>query len=163
MTAFSYAKDVRPAFVAHMAARLDARLCAQARDLFEAHGVNSPVTSSSILIFLNRRGPGTIADICRIDGQSHQLATSRLTPLLKDGFVQASADPHDGRRQLLSLTRKGRAEAKKLEAACSDIAHALKGLNEEFGVDLMFILESAEKALARTPLIERVNGGAYVA
>lgn len=155
--AFSYAPELRPAFVAHMASRLDALICAQTKKVLDASGVETPVRSVSIMMRLLRRGPASIADIARIEGQSHQLVSSRVAPLEKAGLVRVKPDSQDERRKLLSLTSKGVADARKVEKICGNIAAAFSDLNKELGVDLMATLEHSEQALQREPIAMRIS------
>ncbi|WP_109354029.1 MarR family winged helix-turn-helix transcriptional regulator [Sphingorhabdus sp. EL138] len=154
--AFSYAPELRPAFLAHMSARLDALVCFQSKSLLLEAGAITPVLSVSIIVFLSVHGPGTIADIARIDGQSHQLVKSRLRPPEALGLVSAKPDPSDDRKRILSLTAKGRADAKRILAVSQKIAAAVEALQGELKVDLTNAIMHAEKSLMRRPLSERI-------
>lgn len=151
-SAFSYATDLRPAFLAHMADRLDRLICGQTKELLIEAKVRTPVTCISIIVFLAKNSTGTIADIARLDGQSHQLIQSRIGPLEKLGLVETQIDPEDSRRRLLVLTKDGQRDAKKVEAACQHVARKLMTMNAELETDLMLLLEKAEQYLARNPL-----------
>lgn len=153
--AFSYAPDLRPGFVAHMANRLDALICAQTKEILEAAEVKTPVHSVSVMLHLLRQGPASIADIARSQERSHQLIVSRVAPLEKSGLVKMETDPEDERRKILSFTRAGAIDARKAERVSLKIAASFTDLHEELGVDLMAFLERAEQLLRQKPLAVR--------
>jgi len=150
--AFAYAVDIRPAFLAHMANRLDRLICKQTKDLLEEAGLTAPVTCLSILIFLKKHGSGAIADIAKVDGQSHQLIQSRISPLEKLGLVESELDAIDSRRRNLKLTALGIGEAGKAEVISKQIAEKIAEMNAVLDADLMSLLEKAESYLTRNPL-----------
>jgi DNA-binding MarR family transcriptional regulator len=154
--AFSYAPELRAAFIAHMADRLNTLICVQTGEMLKKAGAVTPIRCVSAMIYLLKRGPASLADIADTDGQSHQLVSSRVAPLEELGLVTRTDDPNDARRKLLKLTAKGKADAKLLEKLCRDIASALEDLSSEIGVDLVSALETAEKELARRPIAERL-------
>ncbi len=158
--AFSYAKDLRPAFLAHMADRLNALVCRQTKVLLQKAGAQTPVRSVSVMIYLDKNGPSSVADIARSEGQSHQLVTSRTAPLERLGLIKSYDDPQDDRRRLLKLTAKGAKDAARVTRASKDVAASLGKLNDEIGVDLMSVIEAAEQSLLRQPIAERVNSRA---
>ena len=153
--AFFYAKDLRPAFLAHMASRLDALICKQTKEIYRRANVIAPVRSVSVVVHLSRCGAASIADIARVEGQSHQLVSSRVAPLVDLGLVKITPDLDDERSKVMSLTPTGKADAKKIEKLCGEIASTFRNLNKELGADLMTLLEQAEKSLSRTPIAER--------
>jgi DNA-binding MarR family transcriptional regulator len=61
------------------------------------------------LSWLNRQGPLTIADLARWEQVRPQTMGTTVAGLLHAGLVSKAADPADGRREIISLTRDGRA------------------------------------------------------
>ncbi len=154
-TAFSHLSDIRPAFLGHLANRLDTLIGQQTRTIFSEAGAKTPPRSASVMLFLLKLGDASIADMARRDGQSHQLVASRIGPLETLGLIEVVADPDDDRRKLCRLTAAGREDALIVERTGRGIAQAMQTLNDELGIDLMDAIERAEKSLARTPLNER--------
>jgi DNA-binding MarR family transcriptional regulator len=150
--AFSYASDLRPAFLAHMANRLDRLICKQTKELLIEASVEAPVACLSIMVFLSKHGSGTIADVARLDGQSHQLIQSRIAPLEKLGLMGTETDPKDNRRRLMFLTEKGKRDATKIESVSKQVAANFQAMNLELDADLMTLIENAEQYLTRNPL-----------
>jgi len=78
----------------------------------------------SVLSHCFRHGALPGADIARLERVKPQSLTRLLAELEADGLLQREADPHDGRRQLLSLTATGarcvRDEVQRREASLAD-------------------------------------------
>lgn len=155
--AFSYAQNLRPGFLAHMANRLDALICGQTEAMLQDAGVVTPVRSVSTMIYLRKCGPASLADIAAADRQSHQLVSSRVGPLEELGLVTRTIDKNDRRRKLLKLTAKGRADSKIIERVCEQIALGLDHLRHEINLDLMSAIEEAETRLKQMPIELRSN------
>lgn len=155
--AFSHAQEFKGAFLAHMAARLDTLICEQCKVLFEDAGIKAPVTSMSIFVFLMKYGEGSISDICKIGGQSHQLTASRIKALIQLDMVELKKDETDKRKQLVAFTQKGLNEVDAIAEALKSVSLVFEDLNRELGVDLLLKLEEAERSLTRFPLNERIQ------
>ena len=112
--------DVLPTALALRASLsgLQRTLRAQAR----AEGLGS--AKLSVLAQCARHGALPAAEIARLERVKPQSLTRLLAELEADGLLQRQADPADGRRQLLSLTRAGARsigdEAARREAALAD-------------------------------------------
>lgn len=154
-SAFSYLADIRPAFLGHMANRLDTLIGKQSKVMLADAGAKSPGRSASVILFLLKHGEASIADMARSDGQSHQLVASRIGPLEKLGLLTTEIDTQDERRKICRLTSEGQEDAKIVEQVVRKIAQGLAALNQEIGFDLMDAIEKAEKSLSRFPLHER--------
>ncbi len=157
MLALSFLGPLRPAFLAHVADRLNADICEQTAILFAEREIGAPVKSASTLLFLLKQGPATLTEIARTDGQSHQTLSARLAPLEALGLIQRTFDPNDNRRRPYELTRAGVAEAKRVEAACAEIAGAIGGLFNELGVDVLAHLDEVREALRQRPIATRIK------
>lgn len=152
---FSYPADIRPAFLGHMANRLDSLIGRQSEAMLAEAGAKTPRRSVSVMLFLLQHGDASIADMARRDGQSHQLIASRIGPLETLGLIVTMADPDDERRKLCRLTPQGRDDAQIVAQVARKIAVSLTALNREIGFDLMGAIEAAEKSLSKVPLYER--------
>jgi DNA-binding MarR family transcriptional regulator len=152
----SYLGDLRPAFVANFALRLVDAICEETQAHADRLGILAPSRTHSAILFLHRRGPATLSEIARIDGQSHQLVSARFAPLEQLGLIERFDDPMDGRRKPYRLTRTGRADAKLIEAATVREAEAMQRLFEEMGQDLIAVLEEAIERLRIKPLSKRL-------
>jgi DNA-binding MarR family transcriptional regulator len=152
----SYLGDLRPAFVAHLADRLNQVIWSETQIYADRVGIRAPLKTHSALLFLLQQGPASLSEIARVDGQSHQLLASRVDPLERMGFVERFADPKDARRNPYRLTKTGREEARRVEAAIAVKSEAMRRLFAEMDQDLIAVLEDALERLRAKPLGQRI-------
>jgi DNA-binding MarR family transcriptional regulator len=93
-----------------LASRLAAELRAilgQLKRKLRKHGGLNDFTSSQIAIILRleEHGPATVSSLARGEGMRPQSMSSVIAPLEEMGFVAGAADPNDGRKTLMSLTK----------------------------------------------------------
>lgn len=62
----------------------------------------------SVLVRLADRNGVTASDLAAAEGVRHQSMTATVGSLAARGLVERRPDPHDGRRQLLTLTAEGK-------------------------------------------------------
>jgi DNA-binding MarR family transcriptional regulator len=148
------------AFVDMRLHRLRVLITEQCDDLFLERGISAPSAAVSVLLFLSQKGHANITQIANALSYSHQLINHRLGQLEKAGFIQRFADVRDKRRWLIKLTAIGRKEARKIDQALPEIAHAFDDLFEKLGVDLSRTLNEIHKSLSRETLSERLKPAA---
>jgi DNA-binding MarR family transcriptional regulator len=93
-----------------LASRLAAELRAilgQLKRKLRKHGGLNDFTSSQIAVILRleEHGPATVSSLARGEGMRPQSMSSVIAPLEEMGFVAGAADPNDGRKTLMSLTK----------------------------------------------------------
>jgi DNA-binding MarR family transcriptional regulator len=64
-------------------------------------------SQTSVLGVLAKAGPATASGLAATEGVRPQSMAATLAPLEGRGLVRREADPSDGRRQLVTLTRAG--------------------------------------------------------
>ncbi|HEY3638174.1 MAG TPA: MarR family transcriptional regulator [Rhizomicrobium sp.] len=152
----AYLGELRPAFVAHLADRLNNVIWGETQIYSDRMGIKAPLKSHSAILFLLRHGPASLSEIARLDGQSHQLLASRFDPLERMGFIERFTDPNDARRTPYRLTKAGREQARRIEAAITAKAEAMRRLFKEMDMDLIAVLEDALERLRVRPLGQRI-------
>ncbi|KOV74774.1 MarR family transcriptional regulator [Streptomyces sp. AS58] len=65
-------------------------------------------SQASVLRRLAKNGPASASDLAAAEGVRPQSMAKTVLALEEAGHVTRSQDPHDGRRQLVSLTERGR-------------------------------------------------------
>lgn len=128
--------------------KLSARLLRFARRSDGRAGLGPAQTSAISL--LAERGPMSIRELAEAEGVAHA-TMSRMVSMLEDnGAVTKSRDRHDGRRQKVELTAKGR----RLEAAAQErrqqmIDQMVGMLRPETVSELIGVLEKLNRWIGR--------------
>lgn len=103
---------------------------------------------ASALARLDRYGPATASELAKREQISPQSMGATTAALEARGLVQRTADPDDGRRQILSPTEAGRAALRDRRNAKTELMAA--------ALDAEFSAEELERLRAAAPLIERL-------
>ena len=91
----------------------------------------------SLLMSLNRPAPPTLGSVAALLAMDRTTLTANLKPLQRRGLVSVSADPADGRRQLLRLTEAGRAALADAVPVWRDTHAAIEALAGGAGVEAL--------------------------
>lgn len=149
----------REAFVGNRLGRVVDFIVEQGDLLLRDRGVTFSSTAASTVLLLSERTNLSSADLARELDHPHQLVTKRVETLIQLGLVRRKSDPHDGRRKVLALTKKGQAEAALLGQAVHDASAAFSAIYDEIGVNVSEVAASVAGALARRSLAERIKDG----
>ena len=70
-------------------------------------GEQNDFTSSqtAVILRLEKDGPATVSSLARAEGMRPQSMSAVIAPLEEMGFLAGTADPNDGRKTLMSLTK----------------------------------------------------------
>ena len=99
----------------------------------------------SILARLGRLGPLPLGRLATALGVDRTTLSRELAPLEREGLVDATTDPADGRRRVICVSKAGRARVKQ---AFPLWERAQATLAEEFGADRTAVLVGELNALA---------------
>jgi DNA-binding MarR family transcriptional regulator len=103
---------------------------------------------TAALARLDRGGPVSAAELARAEQISPQSMGVTIGGLLERGLLARSADPADGRRQILALTDAGAAALRSRRTA--RVARMAQALQEDFTE------QELEQLRAAAPLLERL-------
>ena len=103
---------------------------------------------ASALARLDRYGPSTASELAKREQISPQSMGATTAALEARGLVQRTADPDDGRRQILSPTEAGYEALRGRRNAKTELMAA--------ALDAEFSAEELERLRAAAPLIERL-------
>lgn len=146
-----------PAFLAHLLRRLSDELVQGAGDWYPKAGVSAPPRTASTLLALDANGPLGVTTIAAVLRQSHPLVITWIRQLEALALVETLADPHDRRRSVIALTRKGRAEVKRLREALAPMEQASRELLDAAAPGMFDALWRMEQACRDQPFIERLE------
>ena len=111
----------------------------------------------AVFAALRDQGPLTVGELSRRLGISHAAVSQIRTALEAEDLIRGAADPWDGRRQVLSLTARGRETAERLAPLWSAIAAAVGEILAEHAPTLPADLDALEQAIDRRGLAARVS------
>jgi DNA-binding MarR family transcriptional regulator len=146
-----------PAFLAHLLRRLSDELVQGAADWYPKAGVLAPPRTASTLLALDTHGPLGVTTIAALLRQSHPLVITWIRQLDALAMVETLADPHDRRRSVIALTRKGRAEVKRLRAALVPMEQASRELLDAAEPGLFDALWRMESACRKQSFTRRLE------
>ena len=138
--------------VRHLLADIEAQL----EESLAASGCNVMATTTGIVLLLYGEESLSIADIAKRLRYSHQLATKRVRIIEGSGFAASKDDPDDGRRRIVSLTREGKREARKLVDYLGDLEKAFRSVFDDIGTDALDVVIAADEALLGRSLAARM-------
>lgn len=107
---------------------------------------------SEALVLLERDGAMNIAAMAQRRNVTHQTMRVVVSQLEKDGWVERSLDPQDGRSQLVALSNAGRAELARTRRARSSRISAMieKTLSQEEREHLRMFITLLDRISATT-------------
>jgi len=106
-------------------------------------GVELGSSAVGLLEHLQTAGPMRVSDIAECHAVDTSTATVRVQSLQRDGLVDRTADPDDGRVSMIAISPGGRAAVERLRAARREL------LREVFGDAEVEDLEHAAALIGR--------------
>lgn len=141
--------------------RLVDLIVTQGDELFKAQGLSFPTRAASTVLLISESESLSTADIARQLQQPHQVATQRVEMLIDLGLIKRTADPKDGRRKKLVLTKRGQDECVVLRKSLAQAKSVFEGLYDEIGTDLSAASQWAIDALSQKTLPDRFEEEQY--
>ena len=80
---------------------------------------------ADVLAALDEHGAASQADVGRRAGIDRSDVVATLNELVRDGFAVRAPDPSDGRRNVVTITTKGRAILERLELVVEAVQEAV--------------------------------------
>jgi DNA-binding MarR family transcriptional regulator len=78
-----------------------------------------------LLAALDQHGPSSQADLARHTGIDRSDVVAALNELVEGGLARREPDPVDGRRNVVTVTRRGRSTLERLDVAVDGVQEAL--------------------------------------
>jgi len=146
-----------PAFLAHLLRRLSDELVQGASAWYPQAGITVPPRTASTLLALDEHGPLAVMELATLLRQSHPLVIVWIKQLKALGFVETRIDGNDRRRSVLSLTRTGKTQVKRLRKALIRMEAASRQLLDEAGPGVFDALWRMEQACRRQTFAARLQ------
>lgn len=103
------------------------------------------------------QGNFTITEIAQQIGHSHPSVSKIVTEMSKSGFITEKKDKEDGRKNVVSLSKKGRELSEKIKDQYADVTGAVEAISKEAQHDLWKAIEEWEFLLNRKSLFQYVQ------
>jgi DNA-binding MarR family transcriptional regulator len=133
---------VTTADTSEVASRLRLTIARTARRLRQEAGGELTGTQTAALATIERHGPLTPSELADLERVKRPSATRIIGRLAEAGLVERAADPDDGRVSLVSLTKAGAAELKRLRTRKN--AYLARRLRELDPADVAALERAAE-------------------
>jgi DNA-binding MarR family transcriptional regulator/N-acetylglutamate synthase-like GNAT family acetyltransferase len=110
-----------------------------------------------VFYLLQDGGEFTITAIAKEIGHSHPSVSKITAEMVKSGFVVEKKDKADGRRNMVSLSAKGKEVVEKIQDQYADVTSAVEELSAQASHDLWKALDEWEYLLEQKSLLRRVQ------
>ncbi|MDD9968126.1 MAG: MarR family transcriptional regulator [Myxococcales bacterium] len=135
--------------------RLGDRMMAEAGRTYAAFGHDAQPKWFALLALLDRRGPVTVVEAAESLGLTQPAVSQFLRGLEERRWIQLGLDPTDGRKRVVRLSKRGRAEVAAMKPMWRAVDAAARELCEEAGGHLLEALQRFEQALEQRSMAER--------
>jgi len=97
-----------------------------------------------VFYVLSQGGAKTITNIAKVIGHSHPSVSKIISEMSEHGLVAEKKDKDDGRRNMVSLSAKGKVITKKIADQYTDVNQAIEQLSAQTRNDLWKAIEEWE-------------------
>ncbi len=129
----------------------------QADVVYKYLGIKFPVVASSTVLYLAKSKEGSLTEIAKGLGMSHQLISQRVKILLNLELIEKRPAPNDKRKTIYTFTDEGKRQSQLLLDYCEGAEKAFNSLSETVGVDLLATINKAINGLNEASFAERYN------
>lgn len=137
--------------------RLSELITEDAAAIYELYGTPLQPKWFPAFHILSREGAKTITSLAAAMGHSHPSVSKIVAEMSKAGIVTEEKDRQDGRRNVISLSDKGRQIAEKIGDQYTDVGNAVEEILSQTRHDLWQAIAEWEFLLDRKGLLQRVR------
>jgi len=132
------------------------KITEDASQIYKTYGVDIQPKWFPVFYTLTQ-GEQTITGIADQIGHSHPSVSKIISEMSKKGMVAEKKDKKDGRRNVVSLSAKGKQTAEKIKAQYMDVESAIEEILANTRYDLWKAIEEWEFLLEEKSLLKRVQ------
>lgn len=136
---------------------LTENVTSDAAAIYELYGIDMQPKWFPVFYVLSQSGAKTITGIADEIGHSHPSVSKIVSEMIKAGLVMEKKDEADGRRTMVSLSRKGIRYAQNIKDQYMDVEHAIEAINSQATNNLWKAIEEWEFLLGQKSLLRRVS------
>ncbi|MEP7184368.1 MAG: bifunctional helix-turn-helix transcriptional regulator/GNAT family N-acetyltransferase [Rhodanobacter sp.] len=123
------------------------RLYAIADEVYQRSGIALRGRWFPLLRLLHDRGPRTVGEIAQAIGQTHSAVSQMADKLVREGWLEVTADTADKRVRRLGLSAQGGAAMRDAKPAWRAIQEVLESRCGEAGIEVLGTLSAFAKVL----------------
>ena len=133
------------------------KITADALRIYQTYDVDFKPKWFPVLFVLANGEEKTITGIAREIGHTHPSVSNIVREMKSKGLIREMADKADKRRNVITLSEKGRKTSERVKELCRDVATAVEGISQESHNDLWRAIGEWEDLLSARSLLERVK------
>jgi GNAT superfamily N-acetyltransferase/predicted transcriptional regulator len=137
--------------------RLSEQVTEDAAKIYGVYGVELQPRWFPVFFLLSQQGDMPITMIANEIGQSHVSVGQIVREMVKKGMVIEKSDRRDGRKTLVSLSKKGKEQAVKIAKQYIDVTGTIESMLATTTHDLWKALAEWEHLLDQKSLLKRVE------
>ncbi len=132
------------------------KITTDAADIYKLYNINLRPKWFPVFHVL-AQGNFPITEIAQQIGHSHPSVSKTVTEMSKSGLITEKKDKEDGRKNVVSLSKKGKELAEKIKDQYIDVTAAVDTISKEAQQDLWKAIEEWEFLLNRKSLLQYVR------
>ena len=137
--------------------KLSESITDDAAKIYQLYGVDLQPRWFPVFYLLSEQAEMPITTIANEIGHSHVSVSQIVKEMIRKGFVVEKKDKGDGRKTLVSLSRKGKDQAFKIQDQYKDVTGTVEALLSQTNNDLWKAMEEWEHLLEQKSLVKRVH------
>lgn len=133
------------------------RITADATHIYQIYGVDIRPKWFPLFFVLSNGETKTITDIAKEIGHSHPSVSNMVKEMQTKGLIKEITDKTDKRKNVITLSAKGKRMSETLVEQCKDVAAAIDEISKETRNDLWKAIGEWEELLSEKSLLKRVK------
>lgn len=132
-------------------------ITADAADIYRLYGNEFKPKWFPVFFVLENGESKTVTAIAAEIGHSHPSVSNIVKDMRAHGIIDDNREGHDGRCNMVRLSKKGLEMVESIRQTCADVELAVEGICRETTHDLWRAIDQWEYLLAEKSLLERVR------
>jgi DNA-binding MarR family transcriptional regulator/predicted GNAT family N-acyltransferase len=136
---------------------LTEKITEDAANIYKLYDIELQPKWFPVFYVLSEGEPQIVTEIAKEIGHSHPSVSKIISEMAKQGLVTEKKDAADGRRNMVTLSSKGKSIAEKIKDQYIDVNQAIEQLTAQTENDLWKAIEEWEFLLEQKSLLTRVS------
>ncbi|UII27477.1 bifunctional helix-turn-helix transcriptional regulator/GNAT family N-acetyltransferase [Fulvivirga maritima] len=135
---------------------LTEKITTDAAEVYQLYGIDLQPKWFPVFYILSKGEAKSITGISKEIGHSHPSVSKIVREMCKAGLIKEEKDESDGRRNVVSLSKKAIEINEKLKSQLEDVNNAVEDIMSQTQNNLWHAIEEWEYLLGQKPLLRRV-------